>query len=108
MGWDWDQGEWDGLHSHLQEVILDLEPEIPPRYKSSGQEFDKGRGAQFANAEESLAHAETMDELYRKRYDAAVSTVNTIKSSIGDMFTKIGCDTPAVRELLGDEVCVEI
>ena len=77
------------------------------RYKSSGQEFDKGRGAQFANAEESLAHAEHMDELYRKRYDAAVSTVNTIKTSIGDMFTKIGCDTPAVRELLGDEGVTE-
>jgi hypothetical protein len=73
----------------------------------SGQEFDKGKGSHFAAAEESLLSAEALDELYRKRYAAAVSTVGLLKTSIGDIFTKIGCDTPSVREILGDEGVTE-
>ena len=48
-----------------------------------------------------------MDELYRRRYEAAVSTVGLLRSSIADIFVKIGCDSPAVRELLGDEGVTE-
>lgn len=50
------------------------------RYKSSGQEFDKSKGAQFADAEESLITAEAQAELYRKRFEAACSTVGLLKS----------------------------
>ena len=53
---------------------------FPNRYKSSGQEFDKSKGAQFADAEESLITAEAQAELYRKRFEAACSTVGLLKS----------------------------
>lgn len=40
------------------------------------------------------------------RCEAASATVAALKSSIYELFNRIGCNTPAVRELLGDEGAV--
>ena len=41
------------------------------------------------------------------RYEAASGTVNMLKANIWDLFTKVGCNTLAVRELLGDSGVTE-
>jgi hypothetical protein len=90
--------EIEKLEDQITAIKIETE-----KYKSSGQEFDKSKGAQFADAEGSLLLAESQADLYQRKFDAACSTISRLKTSIGDIFTKIGCDTPAVRELLGDE-----
>lgn len=55
------------------------------------------------DTEERLAAVETQAELYEKRFEAASATVNALRTSIWELFNRIGCNTPAVRELLGDD-----
>ena len=57
--------------------------------------------------EEHLAAAEGQADLYEKRHESAGAIVNVLKSSIWDLFNKIGCNTPAVRDLLGEDGVTE-
>ena len=41
---------------------------------------------------------------YEKKYEAAMKTVNALKVGIQSIFNKIGCNTPANMEMLGNEV----
>mmetsp|Transcript_9222 Transcript_9222/g.19727 ORF Transcript_9222/g.19727 Transcript_9222/m.19727 type:complete len:546 (+) Transcript_9222:205-1842(+) len=86
----------------LEDQITAIKAEID-KYKESGQELDRSKSSQLRDVEEHLAAAETQAELYEKRYEAASSTVNLLKASIWDLFNKLGCNTPAVRELLGED-----
>lgn len=52
--------------------------------------------------EERLRSNEELAELYQKRFENASKTVGVLKNSVHSMFQKLGCSTPAVRELLGD------
>lgn len=73
------------------------------KYKSSGEEFDRTKSSQVLEVEGHIAAAEAQAELYRKRFEAACSTVGVLKSSVSTIFSKIGCNTASVRELLGEE-----
>jgi hypothetical protein len=42
----------------------------------------------------------------RRRYEAASSTVAALKTSIGSMFQSSGCDTPVVRQVMGEDATV--
>lgn len=52
--------------------------------------------------EERLHSTEDLAELYQKRFENAGKTVGMLKNAVHSMFQKLGCSTPAVRELLGD------
>uniref|UniRef100_A0A7S0RLG2 ODAD1 central coiled coil region domain-containing protein n=1 Tax=Chlamydomonas leiostraca TaxID=1034604 RepID=A0A7S0RLG2_9CHLO len=73
------------------------------RYRDGGAEVDRTKVGAARDVEERLAAVETQAEVYEKRLEAASNTVNTLKSVIWELFARIGCNTPAVRELLGDE-----
>jgi hypothetical protein len=40
-------------------------------------------------------------DMYEQKYQAAMKTVNALKDGIWKIYNKIGCNTPANRELLG-------
>lgn len=42
------------------------------------------------------------------RFEAASETVTMLKNNIWELFNKIGCNTHAVRELLGEEGQVSV
>lgn len=44
---------------------------------------------------------------YEKRYESATSMTAALKAGISDLFERIGCNTPAVRDLLGEEGLTE-
>lgn len=90
----------------LEDQIMEIRKEIE-KYKETGQELDRSKGAQSRDVADHLSTAEFQAELYEKRYEAASSTVNLLKTSIWDTFSKIGCDTPAVKELLGEDGVTE-
>lgn len=73
------------------------------KYRAQGADQDKAKASTVREVEERLAAAEGQAELYEKRYEAASSTVNQLKTAIWDLFNKIGCNTPAVRQLVGEE-----
>ena len=51
--------------------------------------------------EETVAAMEARSEALEIKYTAATRTVEALKTSIQTLFEKIGCSTPATRELLG-------
>ena len=44
-----------------------------------------------------------MEEEYEAKFQATQKTVAAVRQAIGPLFNKIGCNTPASREVLGDE-----
>ena len=53
------------------------------------------------NLEEKVAAMDARSEALEIKYTAATRTVEALKASIQTLFEKIGCSTPATRELLG-------
>ena len=52
--------------------------------------------------EERLSKTELKAESYEKKFETAQKTVNSLKQGIWSIFNKVGCNTPAVREMLGE------
>jgi coiled-coil domain-containing protein 63/114 len=52
--------------------------------------------------EERLKSNEELADLFQKRFETASKTVLELKIGVQSMFQKFGCNTPAVRELIGD------
>jgi len=90
--------EIEKLEDQTQVIKVEIE-----RYRDSGQELDRSKGSAMRDVEDRLAAAESQADLYEKRFEAASETVAMLKSSIWELFNKIGCNTQAVRELLGEE-----
>ncbi len=52
-------------------------------------------------ADADLRAARSEAEMYEARAGRAIQQVTAIRQAVEDMFVAAGCDTPAVRELLG-------
>lgn len=52
--------------------------------------------------EDRLTRTEAKAEVYEGKHAAAQKTMNALKVGIQNIFNRIGCATPAVKELLGD------
>mmetsp|Transcript_28818 Transcript_28818/g.35017 ORF Transcript_28818/g.35017 Transcript_28818/m.35017 type:complete len:526 (-) Transcript_28818:1065-2642(-) len=87
--------------ARLEEQIADIKSEIE-KYKGQGVNTDNQRKKILKDLEERLQKTEAKAELYEQKYAAAMKTVNALKVGIWNIFNKIGCNTPATRELLGE------
>jgi len=90
----------------LEEQIADIKSEIE-KYKGQGLNTDNQRKKILKDLEERLHKTEAKAEQYEKKYEAAMKTVNALKVGIQSIFNKIGCNTPANLELLGNEGVTE-
>eukprot|EP00955_Chlamydomonas_euryale_P076567 362716-Chlamydomonas_euryale.AAC.3 len=72
------------------------------RYKTAGEAWEMSKTMHIHSVEDKLAAAAAQEELYRTRFDRAKGTVESLKSGISSMFADIGCDTPLVRQVIGD------
>lgn len=90
----------------LEEQIAEVKGEIE-RYKGQGASTDSQRKKILRELEERLAKTEAKAEAYEGKYTTAMKTVNALRAGIYSIFTKIGCATPATREMLGDEGVTE-
>ncbi len=68
---------------------------------------DNQRKKILKDLEERLARTEAKAEQYEKKYEAAQKTVSALKVGIQSIFNKIGCNTPANMEMLGNEGVTE-
>lgn len=98
--------ELNGECEKLEEQISDIKAEIE-KYKGQGLNTDNQRKKILKDLEDRLARTEMKAEQYEKKYDAAMKTVNALKVGIQSIFTKIGCNTPANMEMLGNEGVTE-
>jgi len=90
----------------LEEQIADIKSEIE-KYKGQGLNTDNQRKKILKDLEERLQRTEAKAEQYEKKYEAAMKTVNALKVGIQSIFNKIGCNTPANLEMLGNEGVTE-
>eukprot|EP00899_Mesostigma_viride_P003312 jgi/Mesvir1/12982/Mv05993-RA.1 len=86
----------------LEEQITEIKAEID-KYKGQGVSTDNQRKKILKELEERLQKTEAKAEVYEQKHAAAQRTVNALKQGIQAIFNKIGCNTPAVMEMLGDQ-----
>ena len=98
--------ELNGECEKLEEQIAEIRSEIE-KYKGQGLNTDNQRKKILKDLEERLARTEAKAEQYEKKYEAAMKTVNALKQGIASIFKKIGCDTQANLEMLGNEGVTE-
>jgi len=98
--------ELNGECEKLEEQIADIRSEIE-KYKGQGLNTDNQRKKILKDLEERLQRTEAKAEQYEKKYEAAMKTVSALKVGIQSIFKKIGCDTPANMDMLGNEGVTE-
>lgn len=86
--------------------ITEVKSEIE-RYRGQGASTDSQRKKILRELEDRLAKTEAKAETYEAKYATAMKTVNALRAGIYSIFTKIGCATPATKEMLGDDGVTE-
>eukprot|EP00741_Cyanophora_paradoxa_P005810 tig00000113_g5631.t1 len=84
----------------LEEQIGEIRGEID-RFKGQGVSTDIQRKRILKDLEERLARTEAKAEQYEEKHVQAMRTINNLKTGIQGIFTKIGCSSSAVSEMLG-------
>merc|ERR1712230_266718 len=68
---------------------------------------DTQRKKALRDLEEKLIRTEKKAEEYETRYQRAVRTISQLKNGIRSIFTRIGCATTSVEEMLGNQGVTE-
>ncbi|GMH39417.1 hypothetical protein BSKO_07315 [Bryopsis sp. KO-2023] len=90
----------------LEEQISEVKAEIE-LYKGRGLNSDNQKKRVLKELEEQLQKMEDQADQYEKKHDMATRTVNSLKSTIWKIFNDLGCNTPCVREVVGDNGVTE-
>ena len=94
--------EIEKLEEQIKETKADIE-----KYKGQGASTDSQRKKILTDLETRLSKTESKADAYESKHGAAIKTVNALKAGILNIFNKIGCNTPAVMEMLGDQGITE-
>ena len=94
--------EVEKLEEQIKETKADIE-----KYKGQGASTDSQRKKILTDLETRLQKTESKADAYESKHSSALKTVNALKSGIFNIFNKIGCNTPAVSEMLGDQGITE-
>jgi len=94
--------EIEKLEEQIRETRVDIE-----KYKGQGASTDSQRKKILTDLETRLSKTESKADMYENKHGAAHKTVNALKTGILNIFNKIGCNTPAVMEMLGDHGITE-
>ena len=89
--------EIERLEGQIEEIKGDID-----KHRGQGINTDNQRKKILKDLEERLSRTEGKAEVYEQKHGAAMKTVNALKQGIQQIFTRIGCNTPASREMLGD------
>ncbi|EEH60297.1 outer dynein arm docking complex 2 [Micromonas pusilla CCMP1545] len=86
----------------LEEQISNVKGEIE-KYRGDGVGGDGARKKQLKELSDKLLATERKADAYETKHKDAMKTVLQLKDGIWKIYNKIGCNTPANRELLGEE-----
>lgn len=90
----------------LEVVIADTKAEIE-KHKGQGVSTDTQRKKILRDLEERLARTERKADEYDKKYMNAMKTINQLKTGIHSIFTRLGCNSSSVEEMLGNQGVTE-
>lgn len=90
----------------LELQISDVKVEIE-KYKGQGVSTDTQRKQILRSLEERLQRTESKADEYQVRYETAMKTVNQLKAGIASIFSRIGCASTSVEEMLGNQGVTE-
>ncbi|PNG99325.1 Coiled-coil domain-containing protein 63, partial [Tetrabaena socialis] len=90
----------------LEDQINVMRSEIN-KYRETGQELDRTKSRELSEGDARLAGCEAQSQMYEKRYESAMGMTAVLRQGISELFERIGCNTPAVRDLLGEEGLTE-
>lgn len=90
----------------LEAQVADTKNEIE-KYKGQGVNSDNQRKRILRELEGRLEKTHNKAEAYDAKYQAAMNHINQLKTSIMTIFSKTGCNTPGVAELLGSQGVTE-
>ena len=90
----------------LEEQIAEIHQEID-RYQGEGQSSNDNSKQLIQDLEVKLEATKAKTEAFEAKYQFSVKTFNLLKQNITNIFNRIGCTSPATKELLGEEPCTE-
>jgi uncharacterized phage infection (PIP) family protein YhgE len=94
--------EIERLESSIGEVKAKIEA-----YKGQGMSSDTQRKKVIRELDEKLSLTETKTEEYEQGYQRSVRTINQLKTGIHSIFTRIGCASTSMEEMLGNQGVTE-
>ena len=97
------------LNSEIERLelqISDTKVEIE-KYKGQGVSTDTQRKQILRNLEEKLQRTDVKADEYQVKYDNAMKTINQLKTGIHSIFSRIGCASTNVEEMLGNQGVTE-
>ena len=77
------------------------------KFKGQGMNTDNQRKTFLHDLDAKLQRTESKDDEYEELYQAAMKTINQLKTGIHSIFTRIGCATTSVEEMLGNQGVTE-
>eukprot|EP00002_Diphylleia_rotans_P019328 TRINITY_DN3741_c0_g1_i5.p1 TRINITY_DN3741_c0_g1~~TRINITY_DN3741_c0_g1_i5.p1 ORF type:complete len:543 (+),score=158.28 TRINITY_DN3741_c0_g1_i5:62-1690(+) len=90
----------------LEEQISEIRAEIE-KYKSQGINSDNQRKKILKDLEERLLRTESKSEQYENKHNQSMRIAGSLKAAIQSIFNRIGCNTSAVIEMLGNQGVTE-
>lgn len=90
----------------LEMAISDVKTQIET-FKGQGQNTDNQRKKILHDLDNGLLRTEAKADEYEELYQAAMKTINQLKTGIHSIFGRIGCATTSVEEMLGNQGVTE-
>jgi len=90
----------------LEMMISDTKAEIE-KFKGQGLNTDNQRKKILHDLEARLQRTVAKADEYEEKYQTAMKTINQLKTGIQSIFTRIGCATTSVEEMLGNQGVTE-
>lgn len=90
----------------LEMLIADVKSQIET-FKGQGMNTDNQRKKILHDLDGGLQRTEAKADEYEELYQAAMKTINQLKTGIHSIFTRIGCNTTSVEEMLGNQGVTE-
>mmetsp|Transcript_35971 Transcript_35971/g.113038 ORF Transcript_35971/g.113038 Transcript_35971/m.113038 type:complete len:515 (-) Transcript_35971:102-1646(-) len=90
----------------LELMISETKAEIE-RFKGQGMSSDRERKKNLRSLEERLKKTEEKANEHEETYQAAMKTINQLKQGIHSIFSRIGCASTSVEEMLGNQGVTE-
>ncbi|GAB4816542.1 hypothetical protein N2152v2_003588 [Parachlorella kessleri] len=99
--------ELNGEIEKLEEQIAGVRRELDKYRDEAALKENDERNKLLKELDATLAKTEAKAEAYEEKHSQAVLSVNALRAAVWEMFNRIGCNTPAVMELLGEEGVTE-
>ena len=90
----------------LEMLISNLKSEIE-KFKGQGMNTDNQRKKILHDLDNRLSRTHEKADYYDDQFQVASKTINQLKTGIHSIFTRIGCATTSVEEMLGNQGVTE-